>query len=324
MRYLRTTLFGVVFAALALLACGSDDEAGAGPAPGDSCVNDSTCGSLKCCFAAPADPVGVCATACLATGTGSVTGSGGTAGAGGSGGVSRNTGGTGGVATGGSAGASGGAGTGGTSGSGGVGGTSGSGGGGTGGGGTGGGGTGGGTSGIAPHVVLSGSPTTNSAGCLDSGGAGKQPTVIVLNQTASGAGTLVISGKMSPIAGGVGLDPFALVQACGGGLLNGNLLEKCYYGRASFNALSGLGALGILDPALAEVVSSPWTPTAPSHDYVLTVTYNPATQTATVKLEIDGSTVGTLNTASLGAVGGNRLGLMIAQSTVCSLVYTAQ
>ncbi len=321
MRFLRTTLFGVAFAALSLLACGSDDEAGAGPAPGDSCVNDSTCGSLKCCFADPADPVGVCATACLATGTGGATGSGGTAGAGGSGGVSRNTGGTGGVATGGSAGASGGAGTGGTSGSGGggTGGSSGS-----GGGGTGGGGTGGGTSGIASHVVLSGSPTTNSAGCLDAGGAGKQPTVIVLNQTASGAGTLVISGKMSPIAGGVGLDPFALVQACGGGLLNGNLLEKCYYGRASFNALSGLGALGILDPALAEVVSSPWTPTAPSHDYVLTVTYNPATQTATVKLEIDGSTVGTLNTASLGAVGGNRLGLMIAQSTVCSLVYAAQ
>lgn len=189
--------------------------------------------------------------------------------------------------------------------------------GGTGGGGAG--GSGGAGGGLPPYTVISGSATTDRSGCLVAGGPGDPGVNIALSDELTGPTTLIIRGTLMPMMTGNGVERVSIVSTCIGGAITNSSVSGCHIGRATHNTLSGLGAIGVFDTLFNEVATESWTPTAATHDYVLTATSDTNAQTLSLTLEIDGSVVATTNASVLGAATGTVIAVLVSQGTICEV-----
>ena len=172
---------------------------------------------------------------------------------------------------------------------------------------------------IPPNSVVSGDVSTDANGCIFSSGVGATPGHIALDTTFTGPRTVTVSGMLTPVDQGVGIDGVSTVQVCNGGMINGSTVEGCHLGRVTQNTLNGQGSISIFDVLFAEVATDSWTPSSTTHSFVLTIVSDPDAQTLSVTLTIDGSQVATTSASSLGLPGGAVISVLIAQAKVCSI-----
>ena len=175
---------------------------------------------------------------------------------------------------------------------------------------------------LPPFNVLSGDLVIDNEGCIDATAMGQLPTTIVLDEAIDSAETVRIEGRFAPIAGGVAVDPVGLVSACFAGVVNGMSVEQCLSARALLNTVDNTGAVAIYDPSFVEVEKADWQPTSNMAQYVLTISVDPAAETLTVALAIDGVEVATATASSLGPPGGDVLSVLVSKATVCKIVRT--
>jgi hypothetical protein len=173
---------------------------------------------------------------------------------------------------------------------------------------------------IPEFTEVSGTASVDADGCLDATGVGAEPVHIAFSVPLNGATTIIVTGTMSPVPNGMGIDGVSIIQVEAGGVVNNMSVEQSHIARASYNILNGTGLTAIFDTLFNEINSGMWTPGTPPIDFVLTANVDTIAETAELIFAVDGTIVSTISAGNLGPVGGALLSLLYAQVRVCSVM----
>lgn len=184
------------------------------------------------------------------------------------------------------------------------------------------GGSGGTPGGIAPHTVLSGTPTYDENGCVVAEG---ESVTLVFNQPLDGAKNINLAGITIPDPNSNGgPDGVGIMHVCIGGVLGTTSVTDCYRARIEHNTFNlPTSVWALFDGSFNPLDETYWTPASTDPQTVVQqISVDPTQGTLSASCTAGGNDIGTVTASNLSSFAGDVISIFMRQAKLCAFGFS--